>query len=218
VLDALVKLFERRAEIPGDDELPRVHPKLERYVFPADVLSDERMRTSLAAHRLAGIRGAVGALEAGRPGDIRYWAPATVEDLRSEIGDGSIDMILSQAVMQYVSNLPAAYGAMHHLLRPGGVISHQVDFGAHQTCPEWDGHWRYSDRQWRLVRGRRAHFLNREPLSAHLDALGVAGFDLLGLHKVKACPTTSQPVPRRVRSSEEDRTIRSALIVARRPG
>ena len=34
VFDALVELFQRRADLPGDEEFPEVVPKLASYRFP----------------------------------------------------------------------------------------------------------------------------------------------------------------------------------------
>ena len=65
-----------------------------------------------------------------------------------------------------------------HWLKPSGYISNQVDFKCHGTAPEWNGHWRYSDWMWRLVRGRRAYLLNRAPISAHLALLKEEGFEI----------------------------------------
>ena len=43
----------------------------------------------------------------------------------------------------------------------------------------WNGHWAYSDWEWRMVRGRREWIINREPLSAHLEYAKKVGFDVL---------------------------------------
>ena len=53
---------------------------------------------------------------------------------------------------------------MRHLC-PGGLMSHQIDFTSHETARVWNGHWTFSDREWRLIRGRRSWFLNRQPLN-----------------------------------------------------
>ena len=43
----------------------------------------------------------------------------------------SFDLIVSRAVLEHVADLPAAYGQMHRLLRPGGLMLPKVDFRDH---------------------------------------------------------------------------------------
>ena len=218
VLDSLVDLFGRRAPIPGDDEFPRVNPKFPSYEFPHTLLTGDLLSGALDQGRIGHLRDELGR---GAPRDpaatVQYAAPATPLDLSAIVAPESVDWVMSQAVMEYVSNLPAAYGAMHDVLSVGGVMTHEIDFGAHQTSADWDGHWRRSELQWRVIRGRRRHFLNRQPLSAHLRALEGAGLDVVEVEKVQGSPTFNAPATGPLRSfSGEDLITRSAFIVARK--
>ena len=58
-------------------------------------------------------------------------------------------------------------------------MSHQVDFGCHETAGFWNGHWAYTDFLWKLIRGNRPYFLNREPHSTHIRFLKDSGFDVV---------------------------------------
>ena len=59
VLDELIALFKARADIPGPDEFPQVHPLLSSYAFPHHVLDDRLLAATLADERLARIRDSV---------------------------------------------------------------------------------------------------------------------------------------------------------------
>jgi SAM-dependent methyltransferase len=146
---------------------------------------------------------------------IRYQAPWTsVHD----VAKGSLDLIFSQAVLEHVDALEEAYRAMFVWLKPGGYASHVIDCGAHHISPLWNGHWAYSEREWRLVRGQREFLLNREPLSTHLAFAQRVGFDTLlvqrdydnqGLH-VGALSKRFREL------DEEDRRTRVAMLILRK--
>src|SRR5262249_46919410 len=91
----------------------------------------------------------------------------------------SVDMIYSQAVLEHVDDLENTYKAMRLWLKPDGYMSHQIDFRCHDTAHQWNGHWTYSDLTWKLIRGKRAYLLNREPHSVHIAILERSGFKIL---------------------------------------
>ena len=175
VFEALVELLRRREPIPNESEYPSVDPPLPSYAFPREILSDDRVERALAPSRLDRIRSA---LREGTAGDIevRYaggWEDAAV------VEPETVDMILSQAVLEHVENLPQVYAAMRRWLRPGGVSSASIDFRCHRYAREWNGHWGYSDGMWRLIRGNRPFLINREPLSTHRRLLRENGFAIV---------------------------------------
>jgi hypothetical protein len=78
--------------------------------------------------------------------------------------------------MEHVDDLAGAYAATRQWLRSGGVFSHWVDFKSHGHSKYWNGHWAFSDFDWRLRRGRKVFLLNRHHLSKHLEYVKQAGF------------------------------------------
>ena len=58
-------------------------------------------------------------------------------------------------------------------------MSHQIDFGCHDTAGYWNGHWAYSDFLWKWIRGKRPYFLNRKPYSTHVRLLSDPGFKVV---------------------------------------
>jgi hypothetical protein len=165
VLEELIALFQSRADIPGEAELPEVRPNLSSYAFPRHLLTDARLAEALAEPRLQRIRDAV----------VRQNAPGSMIAYRTRWFD--------EAALERVDQLAGAYRAMGLWLKPGGVVSHEVDFRCHNTARDWNGHWTYSDRTWRLIRGKRSYLLNREPCSRHLQLLEENAFDLRGCNK-----------------------------------
>jgi SAM-dependent methyltransferase len=206
VFDELVELFRTRAAIPGDDEFPDVKPRLQAYAFPDGALNRPD------ADRIDRIRRSIeDPLSAGSM--IRYvapwWEPEVIER-------GLVDMIFSQAVLEHVDDLETAYSAMRAWLAPRGWLSHQIDFRSHGTAKEWNGHWTYGDRTWRLLRGRRAFLINREPHSTHLRLLRKAGFAVLSDETVSGAAVDRDRLASRFASlSDADLTVCGAFIQAR---
>jgi hypothetical protein len=218
IFDALVALFQSRAPIPGGGEFPLVMPLLPSYDFPHHILTDKRLATALDPQRLAVIRAALRELDDPKAETplIAYVAPW---DDASAIEPASVDFIFSQAVLQYPPDLAATYRAMDRWLRPGGVMSHEIDFTCHGTTREWSGHWTCSDRVWSLVNGRRRDALNRAPHSTHSDLIHSLGYAIIGDRPTTLPPaiTRAQLAPRFRHLTNDDLTISSAFIQARKP-
>lgn len=217
VFDELVDLFRRRSTVPTESEFQELEPPLATAEFPAHVLTDEHLRAALAPARLATLRRELATLRPGRTQGphIRYVAPW--HDL-SLLPAASVDMVLSQAVLEHVGDPALVHRAARHWLRPGGFVSHQIDFRSHGLAAAWNGHWAYGDLEWRLILGRRPYLLNREPHSAHGRLLREAGFDIVCDLAKRGGPGLgrSRLAPRFRDLSDDDLTTASAFIQARR--
>jgi SAM-dependent methyltransferase len=214
VFDELIELLRRREPIPGGDDFPSLQPLLQELEFPAYLLDDSRLAASLAPARIAMIRTAIE--NAGENSCIVYRAPWTDD---SVIQNGTIDMIYSQAVLEHVVDLPAVFGAMRRWLKPGGVMSHQIDYRCHGKADTWDGHRTFSDLAWKLVVGRRPYLLNRVPHSEQMRLLRAAGFDVLAETAERSPPgaTRGQLATRFRHLSEDDRSTSGAFVLATPP-
>lgn len=213
VFDDLVGLFEKRERIPGEDEFPNLHPVLGSPEFPSGILNAERIQQALAPDRIAALRAAV-AGQQGPGGDrIRYFAPW---DRTDTIARGSVDMALSQAVLEHVSDLPAVYRALQAWLRPGAFMSHTIDFKSHGLAPEWWGHWSIPEWQWKIVLGKRPYLLNREPLSVHLEAMVQTGFEIVSVEQWReAGPSRANLAPGFLNLTDDDLVTTSAFVQAK---
>jgi SAM-dependent methyltransferase len=210
VFDDLVELFRNRENIPGEDEFPEAKPLLESYNFPGHILTEARLQEALKPLRLQSLKAAI-----HEPGSeaITYKAPWFGSGL---VLEGTVDLVFSQAVMEHVDDIAGTYRSIYAWLRPQGFMSHQIDFKSHGTSDEWNGHWCHSDFTWRLIRGIRPYFLNREPLSTHIRLMKEAGFTRVLDTKVKAASKygVSKLAPRFRNMSEDDLTTSSALVQA----
>jgi SAM-dependent methyltransferase len=203
VFDELVALFRDRHPIPGDDEFPLVYPKLSDYAFPHQTLTEPLLQNALSLERLNKIRSVLAGEKAvtGPEVVITYAVPWTQ---RSGVTDGGVDFVFSQAVLEHVEDLPQTYSALYRWLRPGGIMSHTIDFQSHGLTKDWNGHWTLSDKAWAIVKGRRPYLINRHPYSVHKQALLRAGFRLIREDARRAAPLERKKLALRFRGISED--------------
>jgi methyltransferase family protein len=217
VFDELVELLRSRTSIPDEQEYPLIDPRLESYDFPEEILTAERLRAALSPERVDAAREALTTLGPSPAGDVEIGYAAPWQE-RRVIQPGSVDLILSQAVLEHVADLSLAYGATRDWLKPGGAASHAIDFRSHTYAREWNGHWGYSDAVWRVIVGNRPFLLNREPLSTHLELLHRNDFEVVYKQTRHGEAGIARPklAPRFRGMSEEDLTTQSAFLQVRR--
>lgn len=214
IFDELITLFMNRTPIPGEDEFPKVEPYLERYEFPADIFSAQRLQRALEPSRIETIRNSISDFRR-EDSVIHYKVPW---DDASVVETESVDMIYSQAVLEHVDDLAGTYRAMRSWLKPTGYMSHEIDFKCHGTADEWNGHWAHSDFLWRLIKGRRRYLLNREPRSTHIAILLAEGFKIACDKRVKSESrlTVNELAPRFRSMSADDLVTSSTFIQAKK--
>lgn len=213
ILDELIELFSRRESIPDDDEFPNLFPRLNSYEFPTAILDERLLNESLSPNRLWLIRKALEGLGSSELPTISYTVPwLTFDTVQSE----SVDMIISQAVLEHVDQLEKAYSLMSRWLRPGGYMSHEIDFKSHGTARKWNGHWGYGNITWALIRGKRSYLLNRESCNTHVDLIKRFGFSIRLLLRQYGCDgLTREMLPYRLQHlTDEELSTSSAYILA----
>jgi hypothetical protein len=213
IVDAIVELIRRREPVPQASEFPGLFPPLASYEFPGHILTDERLARSLGPERVDAIHAALRVQQPVGALCVRYVVPWDVpsgEDL------GAIDLIISQAVLEHVEDLPKTYDAFLRWLKPGGTMSHVIDFRSHRITAAWDGHRQYPGWLWRVVRGRRPYLLNRIGLAAHLQLQAERGFELKSLvrDRREATLPRARLAAEFRQDSEEDRATASAAFIA----
>jgi hypothetical protein len=150
VFDALVERLRARASVPGEASFPEMKPPLSTSAFPSDALPDGQLDAALHPDRIERLRRDVAALDG--TGAVDYVVPW---DGRAQVRPGSVDFLFSQAVLEHVEDVDGVHGTARTWVRPGGFVSHQIDFKSHGTAPGWDGYRAYREWQWKIVRGRR---------------------------------------------------------------
>jgi hypothetical protein len=171
IFEDLIGLFSKRADIPDEKEFPLLMPPLNSYGFPSQNLSDHLLRAALADIHIAAIKNSLAGKELGS--HIRYAAPW---DTERELQPETIDLILSQAVLEHVEDIGNTYRALFKWLKQGGVMTHTIDFKSHGLTRAWNGHWTISAPLWKIMKGSRPYLLNRFPRSAHISEIERAGF------------------------------------------
>jgi hypothetical protein len=213
VFAELVELFTRHVPIPDQTEFPEMFPRLECYDFPRDLLPDTRLAAALQPDRLTAIRRALsGDSASGSPIEITYLAPW---DEVATIRPGTVDMVISQAVLEHVEDPNMTYAALGRWLCQGGIMSHSIDFQSHGLTDSWNGHWTLGDLTWQVVKGDRPYLLNRLPYSAHLAMIERFGFRLVTNRRYEAPALARQTLSPRFRSlPDEDLITASAFVQA----
>lgn len=213
VFDSLLDMFQARRDLPGKNMFPELWLEPESLRFPEDVITEDRLGLALAPDRIAWLRRAI-AGEFVDDSPIEYqpsWDPA------GEESSPRVDFLIANAVMEHVADLPTAYTAMWHLLMPGGLASHVIDFRSHGLFKAWDGHWACPKWLWRLFMGRRSYLLNREPLSTHRRLAAARGFEECVLTRLEKRPE-AKALSRQFRAmAMEDRATASAYMLLAKP-
>jgi predicted SAM-dependent methyltransferase len=173
IFDILVGMLKDRANIPFDEECAAIRPELSNYTFPHELFSDEDLDLTLEPKRLEKLKRIL--VAPGEGSAIQYLAP---HGELATIRKASIDWIFSQAVLEHVDDLRETYQLCFRCLKADGYMTHQVDYGSHETASEWNGHWKYQQWLWTLMRGRRPWFINRIPYSVHVQLQKEASFKL----------------------------------------
>lgn len=215
IFEQLVELFRARAPRPFRG-WPDYDACLGQDLFPHHILTEELLQSSLRDERLGLIRHALTGQASDDEVTIRYMSPWHDGVV---IERESVDLIWSHAVLEHVADLDRAYAALRLWLKPGAVMSHQIDFASHGLTAEWNGHLACSDLTWKVIVGKRPFLINRQPCSAHLKLIESNGFKLICLLKSHRCDgvARNQLSSRWKALSEDDLTCASVFLQARKP-
>ena len=210
IFNELAGMYLSEQPIPTHDEFPAVRPRLSSYGFPSELVRSENLGEMVS--RIASDLS----LGMNKGKYIKYHAPWTSVDV---VAADSLDLIFSQGVLQCVDDLQETYRAMFAWLKPGGYSSHSIGCAGIYLSPHWNGHWAYTDLEWKLVRGRRAFLLNRASVKTHTSLARRAGFEVLSLERDYA--TGGLPVgalaARFQALDGEDLRTRGIMMVLRKP-
>jgi hypothetical protein len=213
IFDQLVALFRARAPIPDLSAFPEMVLELPSYAFPSKWLGDEHMAAALRPERIQRLRMQLSGSD-NASAAIVYRAPWNAP-ANSELG--SIDLLISNAVLEHVMDIDDAYRSIRDWLAPAGRSTHQIDFRSHGLLRGWDGHWACPDWLWTLMRGRRAYLLNRHPLSMHLAAIARSGLVITHMATQERDPERKRLSGRFRTLDRRDRRTSVALVALRKP-
>lgn len=176
IFDELVALFESRAKRPTKG-WPDFDCYLNGNLFPDHILDEKRLKSSLDKKRLAAIRDAIEKPEhRGNGITVKYAAPWSDPNI---VKKESADLILSHSSLEHVEDIEATYRSIGYWLKPGGLITHQLDYESHGYSDTWNGHLAYSEPMWKIIKGRRPYAINRLPHSNHIDLMRKNNFRIV---------------------------------------
>jgi len=180
IFEELVDLFKQKTDIPDDKEFPRLRPLLADYSFPEQIFTKSHLDRVLNDQRILKIRSEILTIDQTydqkQTRHIEYKVPW---DKKEIISAATVDMVFSQAVLQAVDDLETTYNKINYWLKPNGIQSHDIGFKSCGTADTWYGHWEYSEIEWKIIRGRKAFIINREPYSTHRKLLNNNNFEML---------------------------------------
>jgi hypothetical protein len=184
-----------------------------RTLIPESHPDRECARAGTAAARTDAIRRAITNPSPDNSITAEYKAPWF--DPRV-IEENSVDLIISHSVLEHVVDLPGIYKAMYQWLKPGGFMSHQIDFESHGLTKSWNGFRACSEAMWKLALGRRPFMINRQPPSVHLRLLQEVGFKLVDHQKFvrKDGIRHEELAPLWAHISEEDLNCSGLYVIA----
>ena len=215
VLDELVELFRNRTAGPVGG-FPEFHQYLGEDLFPGHILSDAHLAESLSHERVNAIRYALRTLGTPVNGiSIDYLVPWSEV---SVVRPGSVDLVLSHSVLEHVVDLEATYRALRQWLKPGAVMSHQIDFTSHGISDMWNGYRAYPEWLWKVIEGKRDFLINREPHSVHRELMLKNGFEIFcDLQKIRKDGLSRVKLAKRWRDlPDDDLNCTGAFVQARR--
>lgn len=215
IFEELVELFRSKTDIPEKAEYPMLKSSIENCEFPSGILSDDWLNETLAEDRLNAIRKEIMNIDNPTNSFIKYFIPWNGPGI---IDANTIDFIYSETVLQHVENLDEVYSAMKKWLRPSGLMSHSIDFGSMNTIESWNGHWTFSDFEWKIVKGGKIFLINREPFSKHIELQSKYGFEILINTPIKRENkiTRNHLSPKFRNLSEEDITTSGTYILSKK--
>jgi hypothetical protein len=216
ILDELVIMLKRREARPDEAEFPNISPSLREHCFPHHILTDEILKDSLHPERIGDIHKTLYDNRSSKVVHIAYVAPWQGGSLYES--GGALDLVFSQAVMEHVEQVDSTYAEVYKCLRPGGFMSHTIDYKSHGYTSDWNGHWAISEKLWKIVKGNRPYLINRLPHSPHIEAIKKAGFKIVCEVKRKGTPLPRHKLSDKFRTlSDDDLRTCGAFIQALKP-
>ena len=149
-----------------------------QYQPPLSLVSKQSLKNHLSPDRISRILNSID----NNDGDFFLYI-SSPELNYNIIPNDTIDVIISQAVMEHIDNIEVIYKLSYAKLKNNGIMSHQIDHRCHTLSDWWNGHWQYSDRLWKLAAGRRPFTLNRLTSSEHISLIRATGFQILKIDR-----------------------------------
>ncbi len=216
ILNELIELFQNKEKIPGNDEFPLLQPIPDNYAFPSQIITDTILERTLNTKRIQMIREELMNPDVEKNVLIRCKVPWYDKAI---IEPESQDFIFSHVVIQHIDDINNTFFNMNYWLKPGGYVSHLIDYKSLGFTTRWNGHWTFSDWEWRILVGGRKFSQNKLPHSAYIQLFEAYNFKILFLTINKKENTlTKNMLAKKYRMlSQDDLCTCESYIVAQKP-
>lgn len=168
IFDELVELFRARTPVPREIDIAT--PPVD-WAFPK--VLEPGLDAMLNVERIAAIRRDIEELSGAHVDVVAPWSD------RAVLEAASVDWLFSHSVMEHIDDVAAVYAGATAWLKPGGLMSHEIDYSSHRLTQHWNGHWTIDATLWRLIRGARPYLLNRCSHQDQLRAMREHGLELI---------------------------------------
>lgn len=216
MLAEIASLFRSRSDLGSDTSFARTYPRLPTYAFPIDLIGGEELERRLSEANLDRIRTAMKSMAAVDNPVVQYRSPWH----EGSVKPSSADYVFSQGALNDMDHIASRddlgrnIQTMVRWLKPGGVMSHQIELSCEGGEP-WNHHWVYGPRTWTVIRGRRPYYKNRVPMSEYVRLFTAAGCSV-----VATIPVTKPGLPREATAAQfrqlpdEDFQTASVFLIA----
>jgi len=208
IFNQLVVFFQKQIDPDKVITHNRVKPKISDLDFPKDIFSKSFLKKSLNPERLDEIRRNI------LNGHGDFIEIIDYKDISEK--EISVELIISQAVMEHVENPDKIYKILSKFLSRSGLMTHIIDFKSHGVCKTKNGHFFISKFLWFLIRGKRDYLLNRYTPSKHKEI--ISQIETLDLVFEENYPYSSSDnlVSKELTKNNSDYLISSSHLIAKK--
>jgi SAM-dependent methyltransferase len=193
-----------------------LQPVLDNYAFPVQIITEAILERALNKQRIQLIREELLNPENENNVWIRCKVPWYDKGI---IEPESQDFIFSHVVIQHIDDINNTFFNMNYWLKPGGYVSHLIDYKSLGFTTRWNGHWTFSDWEWRILVGGRKFSQNKLPHSAYIQLFEAYNFKILfmSINKKGNALTKSMLAKKYRMLSQDDLCTCESFIVAQKP-
>lgn len=158
-LDDLVKLFRKKT--PISNEFRQINFPIIDSSFPIELIETSYIDDDF----INCLKKSIVQLRENSSGRIKLinsWHKKRIKEL---------DFVYSRAVMEHVNNPSEVYKDIHSLLKPSGLMLHDIELHSHGITKTRFGHRNLSPLVWRLIKGNKAYLLNQLSHEMHIEAI-----------------------------------------------
>jgi hypothetical protein len=166
LLDEITELFKNKTEI--SNKFRQLNISIQNFEYPEELISPLFLDNKLVEEIKNDILN--GFIDSKRIEIIHNWESHSALDL---------DVVFSRAVMEHVAEPGKVYKAINKHLKKGSFVFHDIEFHSHGITKSIDGHYRIPGFLWKIIYGKRKHFLNRWSLQDHINCMTENGFELI---------------------------------------